>query len=69
MDKRIIKLDDAKIEKYIFHQNKIPVSINDIDIDKIVVSNKLPFVKQDFKYFISYKGSEKIRPLCISVHK
>ena len=29
------------------HQNKIPISTNDMDINKIVVSNKLPFGKQD----------------------
>ena len=29
--------------------------MNDINIDEIVVSNKLFFVKQDFKYFIGYK--------------
>ena len=42
---KIIKFDDTKIEEYKFHQNKIPISINDIDINKIVVSNKLPFGK------------------------
>ena len=26
-----------------------PISINDIDINEIVVSNKFPFGKQDFK--------------------
>ena len=36
-----------------------------IVINEIVVSNKLPFGKQDFKYFIGYKDSEKIRRLCI----
>ena len=36
-----------------------------IVINEIVSSNKLPFGKQDFKYFIGYKDSEKIRPLCI----
>ena len=56
MDKDFIKLDDNEIEKSNFHQNKSPISINDIDINKVVVSNKLPFVKQDFKYFI---GSER----------
>ena len=30
-----------------------------------MVSHKLPFSRQDFKYFIVYKDSEKIRPLCI----
>ena len=39
--------------------------INDIDINKIVVSNKLPFGKKDLIYFIGYLDVEKIRPLCI----
>ena len=39
--------------------------MNNIGIDKIVVSNKFPFDKQDFKYFISYKDNKEIRPLCI----
>ena len=63
MDKRIIKFDDTKIEEYKFHQNKSPILINDRDVNRIVVSNKFLFVKQDFKYFIGYKDSDKIRPL------
>ena len=39
--------------------------INEIDINEIVVSNKLPFGKDDFKHFIGYKDDKKIRPLCI----
>ena len=39
--------------------------INDIDVNKIVVSNKLLFGIQDFKNFIGYKDSEKIKSLCI----
>ena len=39
--------------------------INDIGINKVVVSSKFPFGKQDFKYLIVYKDPEKIRPLCI----
>ena len=39
--------------------------ISDIDINKIVVSNKFPFGKQDFKYFIGYKDNKEIGPLCI----
>ena len=65
MHKKIIKFDDTEIEEYKFHQNKSPISINDIDINEIVVSNELPFGDQDFKYFIGYKNSEKIRSLCI----
>ena len=65
MDKKIIKYDDTEIEEYKFHQNKSPVLKNDIDINKIIVSNKCPFGKEGFKYFIGYKDPEKIRPLCI----
>ena len=39
--------------------------INDIDINEIVVSNKLSFNKKDFKYFIGYKDDKAIGPLCI----
>ena len=59
MDKKIIKSDHSEIEKYKFHQNKSPISMNNIDIDK------LPFGKQDFEYIISYKYSAKIRSICI----
>ena len=46
------------------HQNKNPISINNININKIVVSNKHLFGKQDFKYLIGYKDTKNIRPLC-----
>ena len=45
MDKKIIKLDGTEIEEYKFHQYKSPILINDMDMNKIVVSNKLPFGK------------------------
>ena len=69
MDKKIIKFNDTEIEKYKFHQHKIPLSINNININKIVVSNKLPFGKQNFKYFIGCKGDEKLDPYTYSDKK
>ena len=39
--------------------------INDTDVNKIVVSNKVPFGKQDFKYCIGYKNAKKIRSWCV----
>ena len=65
MDKKIIKFDDTEIEEYELHQYKSLISISDIDINKIVVSNEFRLGKQDFKHFIGYKDSERIRPLCI----
>ena len=39
--------------------------IKNIDINKIVVSNKFPFGKQDFKHFVGYKDNKEIRSLCM----
>ena len=39
--------------------------INSIDVNKVVVSNKLSSGIQDFKYFIGYKDNKKIKPLCL----
>ena len=53
MDKEILKFDDTKTKECKFYKYKRPKSRNEIDINIIVVSNKFPFGKQDFKYFIS----------------
>ena len=36
-----------------------------MDINKIVLSNKVSLGRKDFKYYIGYKDAKKIRPLCI----
>ena len=43
--------------------------IDDIDIDKIMVSNETSFGKKSFKYFVLYKDDEKFNPLCIMLPK
>ena len=60
MEKCIIKFGDTEIEKQKFHQNKRPMSIKNIDINLIVVSNKISFGKKGFKYFIGYKNAKKL---------
>ena len=65
MYQKSIKFDDAEIEEYKFHQYESPISINDIDTNETVVSNKFPFGKQDFESFIGYKDNKEIRPLWI----
>ena len=52
MEKTIIKFGDIEIQKQKFHQHKGLISIKNIDIDKILVSNKVPFGKKGFRYFI-----------------
>ena len=51
--RKYIKFDGIEIKAYEFHQYWNPISINDIDINKIVVSNNFPFGKQGFKYLVT----------------
>ena len=46
-----------------------PISIDNIHINKKVVSNKVSFSKEDWKYFIGYKDAKKVRPLYIVLPK
>ena len=55
MEKAIIKFGDIEIQK-----QKFPISVKNIDFNNIVVSNKVPFSKKAFKYFIGFKDAKKI---------
>ena len=60
----ILKLENK------FHYHKKPISIYGVNIDRIVVSNKVPFGKKGFKSFIECKNEyEKVTPLCINLQK
>ena len=48
----------------IFHQHRGPISMKNIDINKVVVSNKVSFGEKGFKYFIGYKDAKKLG-LCV----
>ena len=63
------KFADTEIEKSKFHQHKGPISINNIDTNKTVVSNMVSFGKKDFKYFLGYKDAKQVRPLYIFLPK
>ena len=45
------------------------ILINNADINKIVISNEVPFNKKDFKYFIDYKHAWKIDLFAYSFQK
>ena len=48
MDKIIIKFGDIEIEQQKFHQYERPISIKNVDINEIVISNKASFGKKSF---------------------
>ena len=68
MDKK--RFDDTKIEEYKFHQNKISISINSIDINKIVVSNMFPFsIKNSLSILLGIKMLKKLDIYAYSLQK
>ena len=69
MKNKNIKLDDTEIKKQKFYRNKIPISIKDKDINKIVISNMLHLGKQHFIYFIGYMVDKKLDLYAYSFHK
>ena len=52
MDKINTAFGDTVIEKHKFQNHKNPILIDDVDISKIILSNKVSFGKKSFKYFI-----------------
>ena len=57
--KETITFCNNEVEKHRFHQYKSPILINDVDIGKIVVSNRVSFGKKGCKYFIVYEEEKK----------
>ena len=45
-EKTIINFSDSKMQKQKCHQHKGPISIKNVDINKVKVSNKVPFGKK-----------------------
>ena len=61
-----INFNDKKIRKSTFYQKKTINSIENIDVNNILVSKKEACGnKNSFKYFIGYNDNDIIRPLCI----
>ena len=66
MSGKNINFDDKKIKKSKFYKNKKVITIDDIDVNKILVSKtELYGTKNSFKYFIGYNDNDVIRPLCV----
>ena len=43
--------------------------IDDVDIDKILIPNKVSSGKKSCKFFIAYKdGDYKVKPVCIMLY-
>ena len=55
-----------KIEKSEFYKNKKVFQIDDVDLNKKLVSKKEPYgTKNSLRYFIEYNYNDLIRRLCV----
>ena len=65
MSKMTLKFGNVEVNKKEYHASKQPIALDSVLINKIVVSDKFEHSDKGFKYFISYKDDNIIRPLCI----
>ena len=68
MSRKSINFEDKKITKINLYKNKKIFKIEDIDVNKILVSRKELYSKKySFKYFIEYNDDDDdvIRPIYI----
>ena len=64
MNRKNINFDNKKIKKSDFSKNKKAFQVDNIDVNKILVSKKEPYdTKNALKYFIEYNDNDVIRPL------
>ena len=68
MSGRSINFDNKKIEKSDFYKKQKIFNIDDIDVNKILVSKKEQYGEYNsFKYFIGYNDNNVIRPLYLKL--
>ena len=65
MSEKTLKFDTIRVNKKEFHKSKQPISLDLVNVDQIVVSDKFKHNDDGFKYFIGYKEGEIVKRLCI----
>ena len=70
MVKEIMTFRENEIENSKFHCYKNPTFIKDVDIDNILISNKIYSGEKNYKYFIGYRDDDyKVKPFSIILPK
>ena len=59
------KFGDKEVNKKEFYSSKQAISLDAVDLDKIVVSNKLKISETTCKYLCGYLNNDTIQPLCV----
>ena len=65
MSSRKITFGDKEVDKKEFYSSKQAISLDSVDLSKIVVSNKWKINDATYKYFCGYLNNDVIQPLCV----
>ena len=65
MSSRKIEFGDKEIDKKEFYSSKLTISLDSVDLSKIVVSNKWKIIDTTYKYLCGYLNNDVIQPLCV----
>ena len=65
MSLRKIKFRDKEVYKTKFYSSKQAISLDSIDLNKIVVSKKWKINDTTYKYICGYLNNDTIQPLCV----
>ena len=65
MSSRKIKFRDKEVDKKEFCSSKQAISLDSVDLSKIVVSNKWKINDTTYKYLCGYLSNDVIQPLCV----
>ena len=69
MGKEILTFVDIEIEKNIFYRYKIPILLKDVDIEKVLLFNKISFDEKKYFCFGYLYIDDKFKPLHIMLLK
>ena len=59
------KFEDKEVNKKEFYSSKQAISLDSVDLDKIVVSSKWKISETTCKYLCGYLNNDAIQPLCV----
>ena len=65
MSLRKTKFGDKEVDKKKFYSSKQAISLDSVDLSKIVVSNKWNINDTTYKYLYGYLNDDVIQPLCV----
>ena len=68
MSEKTLKFDNIRVDKKEFHKSKQLFNLDLVNVDQIVISDKLisdKYSDYGFKYLADYKEGEIVKPLCI----